>query len=215
MIVYCTTNLINGKKYIGRDLNNNPKYLGSGKLFRAAVKKYGKENFEKEILCYAKSNKDLNELEKYYINYYNADKSDLFYNIALGGEGGVTCDQSNKKKVIYQYDLNGNFIKKWICAKDAAVFVNGSRSKIVSACTRLVSYKNFMWKREGDKRILVHVKRNDWCKKQVSLVNQSGDLVKKYESVTALCEDLKIDRFKVFKYFKNTNQKNTNYTYKI
>ena len=30
MIIYKTTNLVNGKIYIGQDAKNNPKYLGSG-----------------------------------------------------------------------------------------------------------------------------------------------------------------------------------------
>lgn len=82
MIIYCTTNLINGKKYIGQDSNNNPAYLGSGKYLLAALKKYGKQNFQKELLQNCLSQQDLDESEAYWIDYFNAHKSDLFYNIA-------------------------------------------------------------------------------------------------------------------------------------
>lgn len=215
MVVYCTTNLINGKKYIGRDLRNNPKYLGSGKLFRAAIKKYGKENFEKEILCYAQDNNDLNELEKYYIDYYNAQKSDLFYNITSGGEGGITSNQSIKKKKILQYDLEGNFIREWDSAVEISLKLNILRNKIVSACTKYKSYKGFLWKRKGDTKNLKHIKRNDWCKKKVKLLDNNNEIIKIFNSITEMSKELKIDRSKIFKYFKNTNQNNSNYFYKI
>jgi hypothetical protein len=50
MVIYCITNLINGKKYIGSDSNNNPNYLGSGTHIKKAIKKYGRENFTKTII---------------------------------------------------------------------------------------------------------------------------------------------------------------------
>ena len=39
MVIYKTTNLINGKYYIGKDIHNNPKYLGSGIALRKAIEK--------------------------------------------------------------------------------------------------------------------------------------------------------------------------------
>ena len=49
-IVYCTTNLINGKKYIGSHKDNGDWYLGSGVYLAKAIKKYGRENFVRETL---------------------------------------------------------------------------------------------------------------------------------------------------------------------
>ena len=85
MVIYITTNLINGKKYIGIDKNNNPDYIGSGKLLIKAIKKYGKENFKKKILESCNSIDELCEREKYWIKYFNATKNKNFYNIAEGG----------------------------------------------------------------------------------------------------------------------------------
>lgn len=85
MYIYCTTNLINDKKYIGQHNGKKNYYLGSGKTILKAIKKYGKNNFKKEILCNCNSIEELNIMEDYYIEYYNARESDLFYNIGKGG----------------------------------------------------------------------------------------------------------------------------------
>lgn len=58
--IYMTTNLINGKKYIGKHKGElNDSYLGSGTLLLRAIKKYGKENFKKEILYISKMKKKI------------------------------------------------------------------------------------------------------------------------------------------------------------
>jgi hypothetical protein len=49
-IIYCTTNKINGKKYIGSHNKRKLNYLGSGTDLKQAIKKYGKENFTRQIL---------------------------------------------------------------------------------------------------------------------------------------------------------------------
>ena len=64
MIIYLTTNLINGKKYVGLDMNNDKNYLGSGVHIKRAIKKYGKENFIKEILEVCDNRQELLLCEK-------------------------------------------------------------------------------------------------------------------------------------------------------
>lgn len=88
--VYMTTNLIDGKRYIGVDKwdNFSSYYLGSGVHLRRAIKKYGKENFKKEIICECQTIEELFEKEIYYIDLYDAVKSDQFYNLQEGGIGG-------------------------------------------------------------------------------------------------------------------------------
>lgn len=97
-VIYCTTNTVNGRKYIGLDSKNNPNYLGSGNLMHHALKKHGKENFKKQILEFCSSKENLNEAEKYWIDYFGAVKSDLFYNIASGGTGGDLSNSPNWEK---------------------------------------------------------------------------------------------------------------------
>ena len=100
--IYCTTNIINNKKYIGKKVSSkfNPKYLGSGILITNAITKYGTDKFIVELLEWCSSNDDLNNREKYYINKFNAYKSDVFYNIAMGGEGGNTYAGKTEEELI-------------------------------------------------------------------------------------------------------------------
>ena len=83
--IYITTNNINGKKYIGQHKGVfNPNYLGSGKLLKRAVKKYGKENFSVLVLQYANNLDELNELEIKYIAELK-ESGQANYNLAKGG----------------------------------------------------------------------------------------------------------------------------------
>lgn len=61
--IYKTTNLCNGKYYIGQHRTNNVNddYLGSGIILKDAIKKYGKNNFKKEILFIFDNEYDMNK----------------------------------------------------------------------------------------------------------------------------------------------------------
>jgi group I intron endonuclease len=84
--VYLTTNKINGKKYIGMSRRTEVEdYFGSGRLIRLAIKKYGRENFSREILQECETFEELCEAEKEWINRYNAVHDPQFYNLANGG----------------------------------------------------------------------------------------------------------------------------------
>lgn len=96
MHVYLTTNLVNGKGYIGKCSTDSSWYLGSGQLLIAAIKKYGRENFQKTILEKVNSLEELTEREKYWINHYNALGNDKFYNLREGGDGGDTWSKRSK-----------------------------------------------------------------------------------------------------------------------
>ena len=81
MVIYLTENLVNGKKYIGKDSKNNPAYLGSGKYLLKAIKKYGRVNFQKTVLEYCESIEDLNSKEIYWIQKYNCVVDKMYYNM--------------------------------------------------------------------------------------------------------------------------------------
>lgn len=90
--IYITENNVNGKKYIGQKKSNKflkEKYLGSGSLLRKAILKYGKENFTVKMLCECDSKEELDEMEIYFIKFYNAQEDTNFYNLTKGGESGL------------------------------------------------------------------------------------------------------------------------------
>lgn len=98
--VYRIRNLINGKTYIGQHKYKklNDSYLGSGILLRKAIKKYGRENFKKEILEKGIPTVELaNDFEQMYILFERA-KGKAEYNIANGGHGkGAFSDETRRK----------------------------------------------------------------------------------------------------------------------
>lgn len=87
--IYETTNLINGKKYIGRHKSSefDESYFGSGKIITQALKKDGEENFSCIILDCADSEEELNEKEAFYIEMFNAVEDGSYYNLKPGGIG--------------------------------------------------------------------------------------------------------------------------------
>ena len=97
-IIYCYTNRINGKKYVGQTINpeqrynahksnyQNPNNTEYNSLIHKAFRKYGFDNFTYEILV--KDIDDiniLNELEIYYIKKFNCQTPNG-YNVEAGGK---------------------------------------------------------------------------------------------------------------------------------
>lgn len=90
---YKITNQINGHFYYGvhntNDLNDG--YMGSGKRLQIAYKKYGIENFTKEILKYFDTRKEAFEYESEVVNEQLVDNYEC-YNMVNGGRDGWNCD---------------------------------------------------------------------------------------------------------------------------
>ena len=100
--IYITTNLVNGKKYLGQRKYSKgwESYLGSGVAFKKALKKYGKENFKREIIIEAETAEELNQFEKELSIKYDVVNSDNWYNLCYGDgvtTGYVFSEESKRK----------------------------------------------------------------------------------------------------------------------
>jgi hypothetical protein len=89
--VYQITNLINGKIYVGKHKSSKHPadngYYGSGKQIKAAIEKYGIENFKKEVLHYCSSKDEMANKELSIVTEDFVKRKDT-YNMHKGGLGG-------------------------------------------------------------------------------------------------------------------------------
>jgi len=106
--VYQITNLSNGKIYVGKHKSakhpSENEYYGSGRQITAAVKKYGIENFKKEVLHYCSSLEEMAGKEAEVVTEDFVKRSDT-YNMHKGGPGGwehVNLDPGKRKTVSAQ-----------------------------------------------------------------------------------------------------------------
>lgn len=120
--IYLTTNLINGKKYIGQHKSDKFEfhcYKGTGVALKEAFKKYGKENFETVLLpeinavpTICDTPEQLNESEIYYIEYYNCKNSKEYYNLADGGWGHSWSALSEEARQLHS-ERTKNRSREW------------------------------------------------------------------------------------------------------
>jgi hypothetical protein len=108
--IYKTTNKINNKEYIGfhsvEDKNNIlckktengsvflDGYMGSGKLIRRALEKYGPENMRQEILYLTNDRQDAYDMERMLVNKEYILREDT-YNLSIGGNICILHGKNN------------------------------------------------------------------------------------------------------------------------
>ena len=99
-LVYLTTNLVNGKIYVGVHSTHklNDGYLGSGTAISHAIKKYGSDNFSRQILHFCLTEAQSLSYESMIVDQCFIDRKDT-YNIKLGGGNKVAHTDEIKQKI--------------------------------------------------------------------------------------------------------------------
>lgn len=105
MIIYKITNNINNKVYVGQTVRTLEERMAEHQrhsriVVDKAIKKYGIDNFEIEIIDKASSIEELNELEIKWISFYNSIAPNG-YNQCIGGDNtlGYNHKEESKKKM--------------------------------------------------------------------------------------------------------------------
>lgn len=105
--VYCHTNKSNNKKYFGitkqrpKDRWDSGHGYRSNRYFWSAIKKYGWDNFEHEIVAENLTEQEAKDMEIQLISDHNTTNREIGYNITLGGESGngIILSQEARQKI--------------------------------------------------------------------------------------------------------------------
>lgn len=103
--VYCHTNKIDGKRYVGITSQKPEKRWKNGlgythnEYFYNAIKKYGWEEFSHDILFTDLSKKEAEDKEIELINKWDLNSRDSGYNIEGGGNSKKVVSEQTKKKL--------------------------------------------------------------------------------------------------------------------
>ncbi len=199
-IFYITVNSINGKFYFGVH-KTNPEvfdgYIGCGIYreaqatqniaFHKAVKKYGYSNFKRTTIQIFDTEEEAYKFEKLVVTP-TLLKSKQCYNTTIGGIGGGNEIQ---KKTVYQFSLNGEFLRSYKSARDAALQVapnnqDNIRNSIKNCCLG-TSYSScgYFWSYYKE-----FIKKEDYqnnIKKRKNRIAQytlSGKFLRYYDNIT-------------------------------
>lgn len=129
--VYKVINKINNKYYIGKHKTKKPEdfYMGSGKQIKDAIRKYGIENFDKQVLFVFDSEVEMNEKERELVTKQICEDKNS-YNMHEGGNGGFHHIHISEKRKEY-LSLGGKMSpfgrKEWTQKQENNKFKSGDK----------------------------------------------------------------------------------------
>lgn len=196
--IYKFENNINHKVYIGQAIDlyerkekhkKNMKDLSHQEYFYKALRKYGWDNFSYEILEEFDifNQEQLNNLENYYIQLFNSLIPNG-YNMIPGGTNGAGLA---KGKIVEQYDLQGNFLKEYSSAHEAARQTNINYSSICACCRDEITHvKEYQWKYKNSDKIIKTLTKQDVILAETAIwqFDLKGNFIQEYSSLKEAAE---------------------------
>lgn len=198
--IYCIINLLNGMRYIGQAKNLKKRkrehfnHYNSNIYLQNAMKKYGVENFEWNILELC-SLDIINEREQFYIDSFGFK---TLYNL----RPNVETTQGLCKVPVLQICLKtATIVKRWDSLRLAAEAMNVNDSTISSVCSQTPIFDKksgkyfirksacgYFWKyADSDSEIIVPLQNAnvEQSKKSVAQIDlKSNKILKIYDSIT-------------------------------
>ena len=151
---YKIINNLNKHFYYGVHSTNNLNdgYMGSGKRLHYAYKKYGIENFNKEIIKFFNTSKEAYEYESEIVTESLISQEDC-YNIVPGGNGGWEYLNKNFRHV---KDNDGNYL---FVSKDDLRYLSGELIIRDKGISRPTMKNHFVAKDKNNK--FYYISKND------------------------------------------------------
>lgn len=119
MIIYCITNNLNGKKYIGQTTkaqeqrlraHKNKARYGVKTYFYNAIRKHGEQNFTIQTLKVCENQQELDNYEKALIQEHNTINPEIGYNVHPGG----APDKGYKPTKLQASRMSISMKAKWV-----------------------------------------------------------------------------------------------------
>lgn len=196
-VIYLTRNKITGKIYIGQDKYNRPNYLGSGYKINEAIKKYGRENFTKEILEYCSTAEQTDEREIYWIEFYNSRDSEVGYNLARGGRSRGKVRKKGEYKhseVALRKIKESALLRKGKPSWNVGLKYNDEQKRNFHKPKSEAHKANLRGRKISDKTIEAIKKANtgriSYNRKPVLQLSKDGTIIKEWDYITEITKKL-------------------------
>lgn len=185
--IYKATNLINGKVYVGQTVDFKQRvwqhlrcYEKEDCFFHQAIEKYGRNNFDFQIIDKTTNPIKATELENYYIEELKAYRP-YGYNTNLYGMCGFGG------RPIVQLTLSGKYVARYSSSGYAEKTKGFSNTSILYCCKdKQKSHKGFMFMFEDDylkNGAKKYIKPKAHNKKKVIQCDLKGNYISEFDSL--------------------------------